>query len=64
MDRARGFKFALPLAVVVAVSSLMMLNGQYEEVPMENRVLITIGATVIAFIVAFILFCLKDKSND
>ncbi|GEK31837.1 hypothetical protein KZO01_21460 [Kurthia zopfii] len=64
MDRARGFKFALPLAVVVAVSSLMMLNGQYEEVPMENRVLITIGATVIAFIVSFILFGLKDKSND
>lgn len=64
MDRARGFKFALPLAVVVAVSSLMMLNGQHEEVPMQNRIFITIGATVIAFIVAFILFGLKDKSNN
>lgn len=61
MDRARGMKFGLPLALVVAVSSLMLLNSDHTEVPLSSRWLIAIGAAIFSFIISFILFGMKDK---
>lgn len=60
MDTKRGMKYALPLAMVVAVSSLMLLNANYTEVPMSHRVYITIGATIVTNLLSFVLFGLKD----
>lgn len=61
MDKQRGMKFALPLAVVVAVSSMMLLNSNYTSVPTMNRILIAAGATLVTYILSFILFGIKDK---
>ena len=61
MDRNRGMKFAIPLAVVVAVSAMMLLNSNYTDVPMIHRTYIAAGAAVVTFIVSFILFGVKDK---
>ncbi|MGG0657170.1 hypothetical protein [Rummeliibacillus pycnus] len=63
MDKQRGMKFALPLAVVVAVSSMMLLNSNYTAVPINHRIMIAVGATVITYILSFILFGLKDKEK-
>lgn len=61
MDKQRGMKFALPLAAVVAVSSMMLLNSNYTTVPMMHRIMIAVGATIVTYIVSFVLFGLKDK---
>lgn len=61
MDKQRGMKFALPLAVVVAVSSMMLLNSNYTSVPTMNRILIAAGGTLVTYILSFILFGIKDK---
>lgn len=63
MDKQRGVKYALPLAAVVAVTSMMMLNSKFTEVPMNHRIIITIGATVVAYILSFILFGLQDQEK-
>ncbi|MFJ8263973.1 hypothetical protein ACIQ4I_18860 [Rummeliibacillus sp. NPDC094406] len=63
MDKQRGMKFALPLAAVVAVSSMMLLNSNYTAVPMNHRIMITVGATVVTYILSFIMFGLKDKEE-
>ena len=63
MDKQRGMKYALPLAVVVAVSSMMVLNSKFTEVPMNHRIMIAIGATIVAYILSFILFGLKDQEK-
>ncbi|WP_146553704.1 acyltransferase [Rummeliibacillus sp. SL167] len=61
MDKERGRRFALPLAAVVAVSSMMLLNANYTSVTMTNRILIAAGATIVTYILAFILFGMEDK---
>ena len=61
MDKQRGMKYALPLAAVVAVSSMMLLNSNYTSVPTTNRILIAAGATLVTYILSFILFGIKDK---
>lgn len=61
MDRARGMKFGMPLAVVVAVSAMMLLNSEHTEVPLSSRWFIALGAAVVTFFISFILFGLKDK---
>ncbi|WP_102693514.1 hypothetical protein [Rummeliibacillus pycnus] len=63
MDKQRGMKYALPLAAVVTVTSMMMLNSKFTEVPMNHRIIITIGATVVAYILSFILFGLQDQEK-
>lgn len=63
MDRARGMKFGFPLALVVAVSALMLLNSNYTEVPLMTRWFIAIGAAVAAFFISFVLFGVKDKTQ-
>lgn len=61
MDHSRGFKFGLPLALVVAVSSLMLLNSDHTAVPLMSRVFIAIGAAVVSFGISYVLFGMKDK---
>lgn len=61
MDKQRGMKFALPLAAVVAVSSMMLLNSNYTTVPMMHRIMIAVGATLVTYILSFVLFGIKDK---
>lgn len=64
MDRAKGMKFGIPLAMVVAVSSMMLLNSEHTAVPLANRWLIALGAAVVTFAISFVLFGLKDKPDD
>lgn len=61
MDKKRGMKYALPLSAVVAVSSMMLLNSNYTTVPMLHRILIAAVATLVTYILSFVLFGLKDK---
>lgn len=63
MDRARGMKFGFPLALVVAVSSLMLLNSNYTDVPVMTRWIIALGAAVASFVISFVLFGIKDKTQ-
>lgn len=66
----RGRKFALkksklvvPIMVVVAVLALIMLNQEeYDEVSIINKILITIGASMLSAVVGY--FLLKSDVNN
>lgn len=62
VDRARGMKFGFPLALVVLVTSMMLLNSEHTAVPLMTRWLIAIGAAIGTFGISVVLFGLKDKA--
>lgn len=55
MEKKR-FKFVIPIMVIVAISALYMIKTYYAEVPNVDRVLITIGATLLSGVLAYFLF--------
>lgn len=55
MEKKR-FKFVIPIMVIVAVSSIYMVENYYAEVPSLNQLLITIGATLLSGVIAYFLF--------
>ncbi|HEX5563732.1 MAG TPA: histidine kinase [Sporosarcina sp.] len=57
----RIFKFAVPIALLVAGISWWMLSKNFQEVPGTSRVYITIGAAILSGIIAHFLF---PKSED
>ncbi|MFC5601917.1 histidine kinase [Sporosarcina koreensis] len=57
----RIFKFAVPIALLVAGISWWMLSKNFQEVPGTSRVWITIGAAILSGIIAHFLF---PKSED
>jgi hypothetical protein len=56
----RRLKFVIPTMVIVATSAIMMLIKYYQEVPTNHKVLIVIGATIFAGILAYGLFPHND----
>ncbi|MEK4231176.1 acyltransferase [Solibacillus sp. FSL H8-0538] len=59
-------KFVIPLSIVVAVSSGFMLVNKYNEVPTVNKVLIVVGAAVLAAFISYFLFpqAGEDRPDD
>ncbi|MFJ7737996.1 hypothetical protein ACIQ2D_16900 [Lysinibacillus sp. NPDC097287] len=55
MEKKR-FKFVIPIMVIVAISSMFMIDKYYAEVPSLDRLLITIGATLLSGVLAYFLF--------
>lgn len=55
MEKKR-FKFVIPVMVIVAISAMFMIDKYYAEVPSLDRVLITIGATLLSGVLAYFLF--------
>ncbi|MFJ7953294.1 hypothetical protein ACIQZG_17415 [Lysinibacillus sp. NPDC096418] len=55
MEKKR-FKFVIPVMVIVAVSAMFMIDKYYAEVPSLDRILITIGATLLSGVLAYFLF--------
>lgn len=55
MEKKR-FKFVIPIMVIVAIASMFMINKYYAEVPNLDRLLITIGATILSGVLAYFLF--------
>ncbi|MHC8515147.1 hypothetical protein [Sporosarcina sp. ITBMC105] len=57
----RVFKFAVPIALLVAGIAWYMLHKNFQEVPGTSRVWITIGAAILSGVIAHFLF---PKSED
>lgn len=55
MEKKR-FKFVIPVMVIVAISAMFMIDKYYAEVPSLDRLLITIGATLLSGVLAYFLF--------
>ena len=49
-------KFVIPIAVIVCVSSNIMLFKKHSEVESLHKFLIMIGATIFSAIIAYFLF--------
>jgi len=61
VNTLRIFKFAVPIALLVAGISWWMLSKNFQEVPGTSRVWMTIGAAILSGIIAHFLF---PKSED
>ncbi|WP_432362264.1 histidine kinase [Sporosarcina sp. UB5] len=59
----RIFKFAVPIALLVAGVSWYMLHKNFQEVPGTSRVWITIGAAVLSGVISHFLFP-KNEENE
>jgi len=57
----RIFKFAVPIALLVAGISWWMLHKNHQEVPGMSRVWITVGAAILSGMIAHFLF---PKNED
>ena len=55
-------KFVIPIAVVVCVSSNVMLFSKFKEVASFDKFMIMIGATIISAVIAYFLFP-QDKKE-
>lgn len=62
MEKKR-FKFVIPIMVIVAISSMYMVENYYAEVPSLNQLLITIGATLLSGVIAYFLFPQQGENN-
>lgn len=52
----RVFKFAVPMMLIVGSVAWFMLNRNFQDVPGESRVMITVGAMVLSGIISLFLF--------
>ncbi|GGG28901.1 hypothetical protein GCM10007425_24340 [Lysinibacillus alkalisoli] len=57
------FKFVIPMMVIVAVSSVYMLNEFHPLVPKSDKTYIVIGATVVAGVISYFLFPQASEKN-
>lgn len=64
MNVLRAFKFVIPIMIIVAPISWMMLNKSHTEVPETSRVLITIGATIVSGIISYFLFPKNEGEEE
>ena len=60
----RRFKFVIPVMVVVAISTIYMLNKSYGEVPILNKSLIFVGAILLSGIIAYFLFPQEGENRS
>ena len=59
-----AFKFVVPIMLIVAPVSWIMLNKYHTEVPELSRVFITIGAVVVSGIIAYFLFPRHENEEN
>lgn len=59
-----AFKFVVPIMLIVAPVSWIMLNKYHTEVPGLSRVFITIGAVIVSGIIAYFLFPRNENEEN
>ncbi|CAM3240735.1 histidine kinase [Filibacter tadaridae] len=52
----RAFKFIIPIMLIVGAFGWMMLSKNYQEVPEQSRLFITLGAMVLSGVISYFLF--------
>lgn len=60
----RAFKFIVPIMIIVAWASWAMLGRNHTDVPVNTRVLITIGAVLLSGIISYFLFPKNEDENE
>lgn len=60
----KRLKFVVPLTVVVAVSSTIMVFNRFEEIPSIHKFLILVGATFFTAIISYFLFPTREESEN
>ena len=58
------FKVVIPIMIIVAILSTWILGRDHSTVPVESRILITIGGTLISGIISYILLGNKEDKID
>lgn len=59
----RAAKFVIPIMMIIAWASWVMLNRNHTDVPPNTRVLITIGAVILSGVISYFLFP-HDEGED
>ena len=62
MDKKR-FKYVIPVMVVVAIGSIIMLTTKYEEVATKDAILIGVVATIFSGMIAYQIFPNNDEKK-
>ena len=60
----KRLKFVIPLTVVVAVSSTIMVFNRFEEVPSLHKFLILLGAGIFTAVITYFLFPQRNEGID
>ena len=60
----KRLKFVIPLTVIVAVASTLMLFNRYPEVASKDKFLILIAATIFTAIISYLLFPQEGDHPD
>ena len=62
MDKKR-FKYVIPIMVVVAIGSFIMLTTKYEEVATKDAILIGVVATIFSGMIGYQIFPSNDEKK-
>lgn len=54
----KRFKFVIPIMVVVAILAMWLLNKDHSGVPLQSRIMIAFGGSILSGIITY--FLLKD----
>lgn len=60
----KRLKFVVPITIVVAISSTIMVFNRFEEVPSLHKFFILLGATIFTAIITYFLFPTREESKD
>lgn len=60
----RAFKFVIPIMIIVAWASWLMLSKNFTDVPEQTRLYITIGAVVVSGVISYFLFPENEKPRQ
>lgn len=60
----KRLKVVIPIMVIVAILSTWILGRDHSAVPIESRILITIGGTLISGIISYFLLGNKEDEID
>ena len=52
----KALVYVIPIMIIVAWGSWIMLNRNHTDVPEVSRVLITVGAVIVSGIISYFLF--------
>lgn len=60
----KRFKVVIPIMIIVAILATWILGKDHSAVPLESRILITIGGTLISGIISYFLLSNKEDQID
>ncbi|WP_394187726.1 hypothetical protein [Paenisporosarcina quisquiliarum] len=60
----KRFKVVIPIMVIVAILATWILGKDHSTVPLESRIFITIGGTLISGIISYFLLSNKEDQID